>query len=199
MTEARAIGYTGMVGEGTLAIMSLVLCTSAITDWESTYSKTGGKLGAFMDGGGNCLQEWGFSATFSESAMALLVVSFAATTLDSAVRIQRVLLTEFGAYLRSIETSPQVDVVMANVAWGLENKIIAGLIAIVPAVWLANSKTVTALWQLFGATNQLIAALTLTIVAVYLYNWKGSYYWIFAGLPALVLYCFIPWALIAEL
>ena len=90
----------------------------------------------FLEGGAKCLEEWGFSYTFSKSAMALLVVSFAATTLDSAVRIQRVLLNEFGDYC--IASSPMTY----YIGLILQNKVFSALFAIVPAVWLANSTIV---------------------------------------------------------
>merc|ERR1719461_2160278 len=41
MTDARAIGYTAMIGEGTLAILTLTLCVSAVDDYNALYSVGG--------------------------------------------------------------------------------------------------------------------------------------------------------------
>ena len=98
--------------------------------------------------------------------MAVFVISFAATTLDTATRIQRFILGEFGK--------------ATNVKF-LVNKYIATLIAIIPALFLAfwNVQDPTSgaskqagwvLWPIFGASNQMLAALTLMVLT--LYFWK---------------------------
>ena len=98
--------------------------------------------------------------------MAVFVISFAATTLDTATRIQRFILCEFGK--------------ATNVKF-LVNKYIATLIAIIPALFLAfwNVQDPTSgaskqagwvLWPIFGASNQMLAALTLMVLT--LYFWK---------------------------
>mgnify|MGYP001380235856 FL=1 len=89
----------------------------------------------------------------------VLVVSFAATTLDSATRIQRYIIVEFGD---------------ASKLFFLKNKIIATLLSIVPAYFIATNDSLrNELWQTFGASNQMLAALTLMIISIYFFK-KGK-------------------------
>jgi carbon starvation protein len=92
----------------------------------------------------------------------------AATSLDTATRIQRFILSELGAALR---IKP------------LTNPYIATIIAVVPAMYLALAETPDpatgqakavgwVLWPIFGASNQLLAALTLMTLALYFFARK---------------------------
>jgi carbon starvation protein len=98
--------------------------------------------------------------------MAVLVISFAATTLDTATRIQRFIQKEFGL---AMKIKP------------LTNRYVATVIAIVPAILLAfwnisdpgsgaTRQAGWVLWPIFGASNQMLAALTLMVLT--LYYWK---------------------------
>ena len=100
--------------------------------------------------------------------MAVLIISFAATTLDTATRIQRFIITEIGA---AIKFSP------------LQNKYIATFCAVVPAIILtmwsisdpvtgSMKQTAWVLWPIFGASNQMLAALTLMILTLYFWQRK---------------------------
>ena len=100
--------------------------------------------------------------------MAVLIISFAATTLDTATRIQRFIIAEIGA---AIKFSP------------LQNKYIATFCAVVPAIILtmwsisdpvtgSMKQTAWVLWPIFGASNQMLAALTLMILTLYFWQRK---------------------------
>ena len=52
------------------------------------------KVGAFVDGGGNFLASVGIPLKMAIAIMAVLVASFAATTLDTATRLQRYVIQE---------------------------------------------------------------------------------------------------------
>jgi carbon starvation protein len=97
--------------------------------------------------------------------MAVLVIAFAATSLDTATRIQRFILGELGEALR---IKP------------LTNPYIATVLAVVPAMYLALAETPDpatgqakavgwVLWPIFGASNQLLAALTLMTLSLYFF------------------------------
>jgi carbon starvation protein len=103
--------------------------------------------------------------------MAVLVISFAATTLDTATRIQRFILNEFGK-------ATKVKI--------LSNRYIATLIAIVPAVLMAfwnitdpgsdeMRQAGWVLWPIFGASNQMLAALTLMVLTLYYWQKKKPF------------------------
>ena len=98
--------------------------------------------------------------------MAVLVISFAATTLDTATRIQRFIISEIGS---ALNFKP------------LCNRYGATLMAVIPAIILTlwsvpdpvsgtMKQTAWVLWPIFGASNQMLAALTLMVLT--LYFWK---------------------------
>ena len=117
-----------------------------------------GALSIFIGGSSGLLQQIGLSESLSITLIVVLVVSFAATTLDSATRIQRYIISEFGK-------ATNINL--------FENKYIATLISVIPAYFIAtNNELRHELWQTFGASNQMLAALTLMILSIYF--WKKN-------------------------
>ncbi|MGY8781907.1 MAG: carbon starvation CstA family protein [Fidelibacterota bacterium] len=184
--DTKMIGYGSMLGEGTLALASTIAAVagiSLVTDctlpsigsvanlsWNIYYDTwahaTTNKATAFVLGGGALIQSLGFSPILAQTITAVLVISFAATTLDTATRIQRFILGEVG---EAIEFSI------------LKNRYVATLIAILPALALTfwniydplsgqSTKAGWILWPIFGASNQMLAALTLMMLSIYF--WK---------------------------
>jgi carbon starvation protein len=117
------------------------------------------KLRAFVDGGANFLTALGIPVRLAIATMAVLVACFAATTLDTATRLQRYVISELA--------------LSANVK-PLANKYVATAIAVgiglAIAVFAGESpgKGGLILWPLFGATNQLLAGLALMVALIYL-------------------------------
>ena len=184
--DTKMIGYGSMLGEGTLALASTIAAVagiSLVTDctlpsigsvanlsWNIYYDTwahaTTNKATAFVLGGGALIQSLGFSPILAQTITAVLVISFAATTLDTATRIQRFILGEVG---EAIEFSI------------FKNRYVATLIAILPALALTfwniydplsgqSTKAGWILWPIFGASNQMLAALTLMMLSIYF--WK---------------------------
>jgi carbon starvation protein len=109
--------------------------------------------------------------------VAVLIISFSATSLDTAMRIQRFVVQELA------------DIYRIKV---LKNRYAAGLVAVGTATLLlvaASPKGLGSgglvLWPLFGAGNQLLAGLTLLVISVWLKQ-KGRNYWVTLA-PALFL------------
>ncbi|HJL27828.1 MAG TPA: carbon starvation CstA family protein, partial [Polyangiaceae bacterium LLY-WYZ-15_(1-7)] len=182
LPDARPIGYGAMLGEGTLALASTLAavagiglvgaCTlpgqGAVADlsWAGYYDSWAhagqNKAAAFVLGGGAFLEALGLPTELARTLMAVLVISFAATTLDTATRIQRFIVAELG---------------QATGARPLENPFVGTALAVLPAMALAFGETTDAsgatrevgwvLWPIFGASNQLLAALTLLVLALY--------------------------------
>lgn len=188
LEDARFIGYGGMVGEGILALASTIAAVAGIAlvanctlptvgqvqdlTWAVYYDSwahaSGNKASAFVLGGGALIESLGFSSKYAVTLMAVLVISFAATTLDTATRIQRFILSEFGK-ATGIKT--------------LTNRYIATAFAIIPAIFLAfwnvqdPSSGITkqagwVLWPIFGASNQMLAGLTLMVLTLYFWQKK---------------------------
>lgn len=163
--DARFIGYGGMLAEGVLAIMAVLACTagfSSFNAWTEHYaswnaaSGLGAKVSAFVEGGASFLTYLGFGHELAAAILAVLVVSFAATTLDSATRIQRYVISELAEdfKLKPIATRHG-----------------STLVAVISAFLLASvngGKGGLILWPLFGTANQMLAALALLVATVYL-------------------------------
>ncbi len=140
-TEAHAkrIGYGGMLGEGLLSAMTVVLVASfatagfanPISDFGKAYdSATRGFL-------------FGHGGTFG----VLILNAFILTTLDTATRIGRYIAGEL---------------------FGLRNRWMATLVVLIPAGILAFTGSWKQIWPLFGAANQLVAGLALLVVSAWL-------------------------------
>ena len=191
LSDSRMVGYGGMIGEGTLALVSMITAVAGISlvtqtnlptvgpvsdlSWSVYYDTwahaSGNKASAFVLGGGALLTSIGLSEPLANTLMAVLVISFAATTLDTATRIQRFILNEFGK-----ATKLKI----------LSNRYIATLIAIIPAILMAfwnitdpGSGVIKqagwVLWPIFGASNQMLAALTLMVLTLYYWQKKKPF------------------------
>ena len=168
MKDARMIGYGATLGEGSLALAATIAAISGISfvstecyPWTCNFiAAKKGALPTFINGSSSLLQQIGLSATISETLIVVLVVSFAATTLDSATRIQRYIITEF-----ALATKIKV----------LSNKYFATILSILPAYLIATDDNLrNDLWTTFGASNQMLASLSLMILSIYLFNKKKN-------------------------
>jgi len=181
-THARPIGYGGMIGESLLGLLATLACTAGMASrelWDHTYSSWGAmtalatKIGAFIQGTTSFLTAVGLAPDLAAALIAMVVVSFALTTLDSATRLLRFNIEEIGASFRIP---------------GLQSRYLSSLLAVGAIALFAYYKVEgkpagIALWALFGTTNQLLAGLTLTLVSLWLRN-RGRATWPTA-LPAI--------------
>ena len=186
LSDARLVGYGSMLSEGGLALIATLAAVSGIAlvggpsvlpsqgivdklSWATyyeTWAHTGvNKATSFVLGGGAFLEAVGLPQEIARTLMAVLVIAFAATSLDTATRIQRFILAEFG---KATHFKP------------LTNPYIATLCAIIPAMYLTlaqapNPSTGTptylgwVLWPIFGSSNQLLAAFTLMTLSLYFF------------------------------
>lgn len=190
--DSRFIGYGGMLMEGALAILVILACTAGLGGaeaWNARYidwansSGLAAKLGAFVDGGANFISHIGIEIGLAKTILAVFIVSFAATTLDSATRIQRYVVAEIGD---GIKFKP------------LSNKYGATLVAVGTAVLLAMAEPggsgAMILWPLFGASNQLLAGLTLLVITVYLAKKKKPT--IYTLIPMVFMMVMTAWGMV---
>ncbi len=149
--------------------------------------KLGPKVGAFVDGGANFLSSIGIPLKLGIGMIAVLVASFAATTLDSATRLQRYVIQEIGTTVR---IPPLKNMYIATIL----AVVCGGAIAMIPAKPGAAAGTGgLILWPLFGATNQLLAGLAFMVTAFYLWR-RNKPIW-FAVIPMVLMIIFPFWAL----
>jgi carbon starvation protein len=166
MTDARPIGYGGMLGEGVLGMLAVLAATAGFSnaaEWHVHYASWGAasglsaKLDAFVSGGATFVAALGIPMQTARTFIAVMVIAFAATSLDTGARIQRLIIAELaeGYGVRA-----------------LTNRYLAGAVgigaALLLAVTQAGGKGGLILWPLFGTTNQLVAGVTLLIVSVWL-------------------------------
>lgn len=192
MRDARPIGYSAMMGESTLSVLVIVVVSSAGT-WKTLHAN-GSNWAGFLAAGGVLLEELGIDPRPARSIMNVLIVSFAATTLDSGMRIQRILIGELGKVIESVSPSGCASVVGKL----FRNIFFQVVVAALPSIYIANSRSIGAVWNLFGATNQLTACVSLIVVAVYVLRhrrWKIQYILPFI-VPIMWLLVMISWALI---
>lgn len=159
--DARFVGYFGAVGEGLLALGAIIATTAGyqtITQWREVYSAfSAGGVAAFVEGGGTIINAGlGIPVHLSATILATMAVLFAATTMDTGIRLQRFVVQEIGdlmgVRLPTLAATGVVLLVALALAFG------AG----------ANGSGGMVIWPLFGTTNQLLAALTLSIITVML-------------------------------
>ncbi|MFC4359434.1 carbon starvation protein A [Halobium salinum] len=168
-SDARLIGYGGMLGEGLLAVVAL--STVAIAGVTVQGGGIGQALPNFATGGGIILTSLGVPTAFGAPFMALVLVSFLLTSTDTAVRLGRYMLEEVvGTPENGVES-------FAASRWGNP------LIQTIPAYVLVTSGSWLTLWQLFGGANQLLAALALLTATVWLANWDRSKQLMSTGAP----------------
>jgi carbon starvation protein len=167
--DSRFVGYGGMVAEGILALIALLACVAGFKtsgDWQAHYtswSSAGGMgglkapLSAFVEGGKSFVMRLGIPGDVAAAFLGVVIVSFAMTSIDTATRLQRYVISELGEHFRVL--SP------------LKNRYVAGVLAAGSAVALASlngGKAGMALWPVFGTTNQLLAALALIVITFWL-------------------------------
>ncbi|MFQ5646403.1 MAG: carbon starvation protein A [bacterium] len=174
-TDALPVAYGSMVGEGLLALMAVIACTAGFPTsaaWESHYRSwgaaqgLGSKIAAFVAGGSGFLSACGISPSFARAIVAVIIISFAMTTIDTSTRLQRYVISELGN------------------GFGLKsltNRHVSGAVAVLSAFGLAVSRGAgkggMILWPLFGTTNQLLAGLSLLIITVYLIRLGRSFFY----------------------
>lgn len=136
-------------------------------------------VGAFVDGGANFLSTIGIPIKLGVGLIAVLVACFAATTLDSATRLNRYVVQELAS---TLHLKPLTNKYAAT---GLA-VVLAGALAMMPAnPTLGPGSGGLILWPLFGATNQLLAGLALMVTVFYL--WRRSKPILFALVPMLLM------------
>jgi carbon starvation protein len=191
MTDARPIGYGAMLAEGFLGLMAVLAATAGFestSDWWAHYESWGAanglaaKLDAFVSGGATFVAALGLPFETARTFMAVMVIAFAATSLDTGARIQRLVLAELGdAYGLPV----------------LSNRFSAGALGVGAALLLAvtqgDGQGGLALWPLFGTTNQLVAGVTLLIVSVWLKRQGRPY--LYTLVPMLAVASVTAWAM----
>lgn len=176
--DARPIAFGGMILEGILALAVLLAVASGIhfNDYREIVFPTAAGVKsnpilAFSAGMAGLLHKSiGVSPVYGTVFGILLVEGFVVTTLDTAVRLNRYLIEELWSFI------------FKNVPKILKSYIVNAGIAVILMYLLARYNAFLVIWPIFGTANQLLAALTLIVVSVWLAR-RGKSVW-FSALPA---------------
>ncbi|TAJ98724.1 carbon starvation protein A, partial [bacterium] len=155
------VGAGSMFAEFLLGLLALLAVS---------VGAKGSPVAAFANGLGGFISVWGVPIEYASSLAfaAFIVIVLVVTQL--IFRVMRVTLTEW----------------LGEVVPPLRNQHVASLISVALAILLVLTGTWIYLWQLFGAANQLMAALSLLLVTVWLASVGKD--WLYAGIPMVFMY-----------
>lgn len=152
-TDAKIVGYGGMLIEGLLAVLSLIAVASLVNKEFIDILINKGPVAAFSLGVGRFLNAIPFlniSVEAGKSFSALAVSAFALTSLDTATRLARFMFQEYF----EVKTNNQQNSI-------LQNRFISTGITVAVGAALTFSGQTMSIWPVFGSANQLLAALAL--------------------------------------
>jgi carbon starvation protein len=184
-----SVGYGGMLVEGLLAVMALVsVAYLGPQAYKSVLS--GGAVSAFSSGLATFAKDGlGLPFGIGKTFVAMAIAAFMLTTLDTATRLARFTWQE----LFLPKAAPDGAETAGKRAL-LAHPVVATVVSVGVAVALALSGGGMAIWKVFGASNQLLAALTLLAVTLYLLR-KKKKFWL-ALVPMVFMMAITIWALV---
>jgi carbon starvation protein len=204
--DCQFVGYGSMVLESFLAVL-VIICVGAgvamavkLNDgtllsgkaaWLHYYDSWIGekglsdKIAPVVVGAANMMAKLGLPETVGVTLMGVFIASFAGTTLDTSVRIQRYVVSELATDL--------------GITF-LTNRWTATTFAVLVAAGLAFATGASGtgamkLWPLFGSSNQLLAALALLLITIYLKR-KGGLKFLVTAIPCLIMLVITNWAIV---
>lgn len=186
------IGYGAMLLEGVLGIIALISVSVLSYDEYCGTIVSKGPVMAFANGLANISVKMGLPLKIGENFIALTISAFMLTTLDTATRLARLVVHEI--LLPKEEAIQKKSNFMVSF---FNNRYIATLIVVILSYYLAVSGSGNKIWPVFGASNQLLAALTLFLIAIILMRKKKNY-WI-ALVPFLFMIVMSFYALVSLL
>lgn len=161
-SDGLRIGYGAMILEAALAGMVVLIAAGALP-WDASAEPAAGSLQHLMADGGGAIMAFatGLSRIVEKIPLVdgraglffgiLMINAFVMTTLDTSTRLARFILQELGGGVPL-----------------LRGRVGATLLTVLAAGWLGASGSYTRIWPVFGATNQLVAALSLIVVSSWL-------------------------------
>ncbi|HOE63763.1 MAG TPA: carbon starvation CstA family protein [Candidatus Sumerlaeota bacterium] len=176
-SDVRRVGYYAMLLEGVMALATMILVATALPSKEYfsiVYPSTGAgnPILAFSIAMGYMMRECFRVPVAIGAVIGILVVEgFVVTTLDTAIRLCRYILEELWFFIYKGKPEKIFRMPVFNTALSV------GLM-----LFFALNTTIMNSWKIFGAGNQLIAALALIICTVWLWQRRRAFW--FALIPA---------------
>lgn len=174
--DMKLIGYGAMLIEGMVAVLALLSVACYGKPFEGATP-----VQVFANGISTMMASFGLPKNIGMVFVVLAFASFALTSLDTATRIARYMLQELSDSAKGILKKL------------LGNKYSATIISILAALGLLQYGY-TKIWPIFGSVNQLLGALALTAVSVWLLRRKRNT--VYTAVPAVFMICVALSALI---
>ncbi len=195
--DSLFVGYGSMLLEGVLAVLVIICVGAGIgmalktpdgsiltgqAAWQHQYSSWIGakglsdKIAPVVIGAANMMGTLGVPEAVGVTLMGVFIASFAGTTLDTTVRLQRYVISELAADMR---------IPFLTNRWAATSFAVLAAAALAFATG-ADGKGAMKLWPLFGAANQLLAALALLVVTLYLKR-RGGWKFIVTAVPCMIM------------
>ena len=213
--DIQLIGYGGMIVEGVLGVMSLiaVIWLSDVSFAEAVKNP----VTAFSSGIGTFVGALGLPVELCTVFISLSISAFMLTSLDTATRLGRFVWQELFSpsytHQQNMENGNEkqkIDFVAPRKKHGAvmdamlgvigvvrkfsANAFMASLLVLLLAGLMVFSGSATAIWPVFGASNQLLASLTLLAVTIYLFAKKSHY--LIALIPTVLMIVMSIWGLV---
>lgn len=164
-SDAKPIGYGAMITESILAILCLLAVTAGLY-WRAPAGmesleyghlmSTVGWIRTFGTGYGHFLTALGIPLALGTMIGVLMIKQFVITSLDTCTRMTR--------YVWAESIGAKIPI--------LGNKWIATIVPIAVAYYLGFTGVYSYVWPMFGSANQLVAALALLTISVWLAGTK---------------------------
>ena len=167
-SHARPVAYGSMLVESLLAVLALIAAASSLGPERLAGLATGDAIPVFSQALAGFMVRLGLPFEAGTSFISLTVAAFALTSLDTATRLARFLWEELAR-----DIAPHTPL--------LQNRQVATGITVAGGALLLFSPAGMGIWPLFGTANQLLAALALLTVAIWLAR-SGDTAW-FVRLP----------------
>jgi carbon starvation protein len=183
--DARPIGYGAMLLEALVAAVSLA-CVMILAVTDPTVKKAPNFI--YANGIGEFLGVFGVAKAFGISFGLLAFATFVYDTLDICTRLGRYIIEELTGWKGRLGRWAATAIMAATPLLFVMRTATDAKGNAIPA-WKA-------FWTLFGASNQLLAALTLLGITVWLvHRYRARWIWFVMGIPTVFMYVVSVWAL----
>ncbi|MBO6258569.1 MAG: carbon starvation protein A [Succinivibrio sp.] len=174
------VGYGAMLLEGVLGVVALIAVMSMSNSDFAEFGKN--PTVAFATGISNFSSALGISVAYAKIFISLAIAAFMMTSLDTATRLGRFLCQEIfmPRSVRDNSESSEDSVAEGNEPVGfrriLTDKYFASFIIVSISMLMGFSGSAAVLWPIFGASNQLMAAITFLIITLWLLMKDSKWY-----------------------
>lgn len=176
--DMQTVGYGAMIVEGILGVMSLIAVIYLTDDSFAEVGKN--QVMAFSKGISAFVGELGLPQHIVEVFISLSISAFMLTSLDTATRLGRFVWQELFSPSYSYTSGTGISVInhreysaktvkiIGIIRKIVANPVVASLLVVCLAGFLVATGSANTIWPVFGASNQLLASLTLLAITLYL-------------------------------